>query len=123
MRRTSFDAPETWEGLLGALDQNEQARLHQPSFPSSHPSFPSSHPSFPGSQPSLPSSRSSPQKGFNDPDMMDIGAGKRSVSEEKAFFTLWSVVKAPLLLSVDLRGLPFEFKDIVLNQEVSRRSG
>lgn len=40
---------------------------------------------------------------FNDPDMLEVGNGKLSYEENKAHFTLWAMMAAPLILGNDLR--------------------
>lgn len=40
---------------------------------------------------------------FNDPDMLEVGNGKLTVDENKAHFTLWSMMAAPLILGNDIR--------------------
>lgn len=41
--------------------------------------------------------------GYNDPDMLEVGNGKLTVEENKAHFTLWCMMAAPLILGNDLR--------------------
>lgn len=41
----------------------------------------------------------------NDPDMLEVGNGKLTVDENKAHFTLWCMMAAPLVLGNDLRTL------------------
>lgn len=40
---------------------------------------------------------------FNDPDMLEVGNGKLTVEENKAHFTLWAMMAAPLILGNDIR--------------------
>ena len=40
---------------------------------------------------------------FNDPDMLEVGNGKLTYDENKAHFTLWSMMAAPLILGNDIR--------------------
>ena len=40
---------------------------------------------------------------FNDPDMLEVGNGKLTYEENKAHFTLWSMMAAPLILGNDVR--------------------
>ncbi len=40
---------------------------------------------------------------FNDPDMLEVGNGKLTYEENKAHFTLWSMMAAPLILGNDIR--------------------
>jgi hypothetical protein len=55
---------------------------------------------------------------FNDPDMLLIGNPGLSVSEQRAQMSLWAIFAAPLLISVDLRHMPQESREILLNSEV-----
>lgn len=41
----------------------------------------------------------------NDPDMLEVGNGKLTINENKAHFTLWCMMAAPLVLGNDLRKL------------------
>jgi alpha-galactosidase len=41
----------------------------------------------------------------NDPDMLEVGNGKLTPDENKAHFTLWCMMAAPLVLGNDLRKL------------------
>lgn len=41
----------------------------------------------------------------NDPDMLEVGNGKLTAEENKAHFTLWCMMAAPLVLGNDLRNL------------------
>lgn len=41
--------------------------------------------------------------GWNDPDMLEVGNGNLTVEENKAHFTLWAMMAAPLILGNDIR--------------------
>lgn len=41
--------------------------------------------------------------GYNDPDMLEVGNGNLTVDENKAHFTLWCMMAAPLVLGNDIR--------------------
>lgn len=56
--------------------------------------------------------------GWNDPDMLEVGNGDLTVAEQRAHFTLWCLMKSPLLLGNDLRDLPDEVLEIITNKEV-----
>lgn len=43
--------------------------------------------------------------GFNDPDMLEVGNGNLTYEENKAHFTLWCMMAAPLVLGNDIRKL------------------
>jgi hypothetical protein len=53
----------------------------------------------------------------NDPDMLEVGNGKLTPDENKAHFTLWCMMGAPLVLGNDLRKLLDGSKksDVILN--------
>lgn len=66
---------------------------------------------------------------YNDPDMMQVGNGNLSETENKAHFTLWSMLSAPLILGNDIRnfvteegeeltGKEKQVFDIVTNEEI-----
>lgn len=42
---------------------------------------------------------------FNDPDMLEVGNGNLTIDENKAHFTLWCMMAAPLILGNDIRTL------------------
>lgn len=44
--------------------------------------------------------------GWNDLDMLEVGQGGMTDDEYVAHFTMWAVVKSPLLIGADLRKLP-----------------
>lgn len=54
---------------------------------------------------------------WNDPDMLEVGNGM-SVNEDRAHFSLWAMLNAPLILGNDLRNMSEETKSIILNKEV-----
>ena len=54
---------------------------------------------------------------WNDPDMLEVGNGM-SVSEDRAHFSLWAMLNAPLILGNDARNMSEETKAILLNKEV-----
>ncbi|MCH5321429.1 MAG: alpha-galactosidase [Eubacterium sp.] len=43
--------------------------------------------------------------GWNDPDMLEVGNGKLTENENKAHFSLWCMMAAPLMLGNDIRKL------------------
>jgi alpha-galactosidase len=53
---------------------------------------------------------------WNDPDMMEVGNGM-SVSEDRAHFTMWCMLAAPLIAGNDLRNMSQETIDILTNKE------
>lgn len=54
---------------------------------------------------------------WNDPDMLEVGNGQ-SVNQDRAHFTMWSMLAAPLILGNDIRSMTQETKDILMNAEV-----
>ncbi|KAJ3649622.1 hypothetical protein Zmor_021353 [Zophobas morio] len=52
---------------------------------------------------------------WNDPDMLLIGNYGLSYEQSKAQMTIWTILASPLLMSVDLRTIKPEFRDILLN--------
>lgn len=53
---------------------------------------------------------------WNDPDMLEVGNGM-SVAEDRAHFSLWCMMAAPLILGNDLTAMTQETLDIILNRE------
>lgn len=54
---------------------------------------------------------------WNDPDMMEIGNGM-TVNEDRAHFSLWAMMAAPLIAGNDLRNMSPETIAILTNKEV-----
>lgn len=54
---------------------------------------------------------------WNDPDMLEVGNGM-SFSEDKAHFSLWCMLAAPLMAGNDLRNMSDQTKNILTNKEV-----
>jgi len=55
---------------------------------------------------------------FNDPDMLEVGNGKLTVNENRAHFSLWCMLNAPLFLGNDLRTMPVSVVEIITNKEM-----
>ncbi|CAH4029122.1 alpha-N-acetylgalactosaminidase [Pieris brassicae] len=55
---------------------------------------------------------------WNDPDMLLIGNYGLSVDQARVQMAVWSIMAAPLMMSVDLNTIKDEFKDILLNDKV-----
>ena len=53
---------------------------------------------------------------WNDPDMMEVGNGML-VSEDRAHFSMWCMLAAPLIAGNDLRNMTPETIDILTNKE------
>ena len=58
--------------------------------------------------------------GWNDPDMLEVGNGGCSIEEYKSHFSMWAMLKAPLIVGNDIRGLSAddEALQILSNEEV-----
>jgi len=54
---------------------------------------------------------------WNDPDMLQVGNGSWSLTEQRTHFSLWSIMAAPLLIGTDLRDATPQTMDILLNKE------
>ena len=54
---------------------------------------------------------------WNDPDMLEVGNGM-SVAEDRAHFTLWCMMAAPLILGNDLTNMSDETLAIITNRDV-----
>lgn len=54
---------------------------------------------------------------WNDPDMLEVGNGM-SVNEDRAHFTMWCMLCAPLILGNDIRTMSAETKAILTNRAV-----
>jgi alpha-galactosidase len=81
--RTTGDIGPTWNSITKILDQNNQ--WHEYAGPG----------------------------GWNDPDMLEVGNGKLTYAEQKSHFTLWCLMKAPLLLGNDLRQMENSTLEII----------
>ena len=54
---------------------------------------------------------------WNDPDMMEVGNGM-TVAEDRAHFSMWAMLAAPLIAGNDLRNAGRQTMDILTNKEV-----
>ncbi|MDR3451874.1 MAG: glycoside hydrolase family 27 protein [Rhodoferax sp.] len=55
---------------------------------------------------------------WNDPDMLEVGNGELSLAENRAHFSMWAMVAAPLLAGNDLTKMTPEVKAILTNRDV-----
>lgn len=55
---------------------------------------------------------------WNDPDMLEVGNGGMTAAEDRAHFSLWCLLAAPLITGNDLRSMSAETKEILTNREV-----
>ena len=56
--------------------------------------------------------------GWNDPDMLEVGNGGMSNDEYTAHFSLWSILKAPLLIGCDLNAMSADTLSTLKNEEI-----
>lgn len=56
--------------------------------------------------------------GWNDPDMLEVGNPGMSLSEQRAQFSLWAEMAAPLIAGDDLTTMPAAVRDILTNRAV-----
>lgn len=57
---------------------------------------------------------------FADPDMLEVGVANLSLAEQQSHFALWVMVKAPLLLAMDLDTISDETLGVIRNRELIR---
>lgn len=86
--RTTGDIEDRWDSVLDVLDRNN--RWHKFAGPG----------------------------GWNDPDMLEVGNGGLTHTQDKSHFTLWCLIKAPLILGNDLRSMSQETLEIISNKEI-----
>lgn len=55
---------------------------------------------------------------WNDPDMLEVGNGKLTDAENRAHFSWWAMLAAPLLAGNDLAHMPPGVKNILTNRAV-----
>jgi len=56
--------------------------------------------------------------GWNDPDMLEVGNGNMTYNEEKAHFTMWCMLSAPLILGNDLLDMSDETLNILSDEDL-----
>lgn len=56
--------------------------------------------------------------GWNDPDMLEVGNGNMTEEEYRSHFSIWALMKAPLLIGCDVRFLSDKRLKILGNEEV-----
>lgn len=86
--RTTDDIEDTWESMTSIADINDKWAAY----------------AGPG--------------GWNDPDMLEVGNGGMTYQEYRAHFSIWALMKAPLLIGCDVRNMTAETYEIVTNKEV-----
>lgn len=55
---------------------------------------------------------------WNDPDMLQVGNDSLTFEENKAHFSLWALLAAPLMLGNDIRNMTDEVHAILTNKEI-----
>ncbi|MDK8181760.1 glycoside hydrolase family 27 protein [Paenibacillus sp. UMB4589-SE434] len=55
---------------------------------------------------------------WNDPDMLEVGNGGMTDTEQRSHFSLWSIMAAPLIAGNDISSMTQATKDILMNPEV-----
>jgi Alpha galactosidase A/Alpha galactosidase C-terminal beta sandwich domain len=58
-----------------------------------------------------------PKLGWNDPDLLNVN-NNLNLGENRVYFGLWSIMKAPLILSTDFLTLDTRILEIITNQDV-----
>ncbi len=54
---------------------------------------------------------------WNDPDMMEVGNGGMTQNEDRAHFSMWCMIAAPLIAGNDVRDMSKETLEILTNQD------
>ncbi|XP_044455288.1 alpha-galactosidase 3 isoform X1 [Triticum aestivum] len=86
--RTTDDIQDTWKSMTDIADKNNKWASY----------------AGPG--------------GWNDPDMLEVGNGGMTFAEYRAHFSIWALMKAPLLIGCDVRNMTSETIEILSNKEV-----
>lgn len=86
--RTTTDIYDSWKSLLVNLDDNAEL------WPYAAPG------------------------GWNDPDMLEVGNGGMTDDEYRSHFTLWSIMKAPLIIGCDPRTMSAATYNTLTNSEI-----
>lgn len=55
---------------------------------------------------------------WNDPDLLEVGNGGMTAGEYRSQFAIWSLMKAPLLISTDVTSMTSETLGILSNKEI-----
>ncbi|KAJ8761530.1 hypothetical protein K2173_001665 [Erythroxylum novogranatense] len=86
--RTTGDIKDSWESLTSIADENNKWGRY----------------AGPGR--------------WNDPDMLEVGNGGMSLEEYRSHFSIWALMKAPLVIGCDVRSAGKETLRILSNKEV-----
>lgn len=57
---------------------------------------------------------------WNDPDMLEVGNGATSNAEDRAHFSLWCIMAAPIICGNDIRTMNEYTRSVLINGEVIR---
>ena len=55
---------------------------------------------------------------WNDPDMLEVGNGKLTAGEDRAHFSMWAMLAAPLIAGNDIRKMTKDVVEVLTNKEV-----
>jgi len=86
--RTTGDISDSWNSMISRADQNDKWAQY----------------AAPG--------------GWNDPDMLEVGNGGMSTTEDETHMSLWCLMKAPLLIGCDVSNMSADTLRILTNSEV-----
>jgi len=86
--RTTGDISDSWGSMIGKVDENEPLWSY----------------SGPGA--------------WNDPDMLEVGNGGMTTDEYTTHFSLWALMKSPLLIGCDVTNMSTATVNILTNDEV-----
>ena len=86
--RTTGDIRDTWDSMISRADENNKWANY----------------SGPGA--------------WNDPDMLEVGNGGMTNTEYETHFSLWCLMKAPLLIGCDMRKMDSNTLRILTNHEL-----
>ncbi|CAA0820979.1 Alpha-galactosidase 2 [Striga hermonthica] len=56
--------------------------------------------------------------GWNDPDMLEVGNGGMNAKEYRSHFSIWALMKAPLIIGCDIRSMDNVTLALLSNEEV-----
>ncbi|XP_021750610.1 alpha-galactosidase-like isoform X2 [Chenopodium quinoa] len=86
--RTTGDIQDTWNSMIDIADKNDKWASY----------------ARPGA--------------WNDPDMLEVGNGGMTKEEYRSHFSIWALVKAPLLVGCDVRSMDQATLELLRNKEV-----
>ncbi|KAH9290100.1 hypothetical protein KI387_034217, partial [Taxus chinensis] len=86
--RTTGDIEDKWDSITSRADQNDKWAAY-----------------------------AGPGK-WNDPDMLEVGNGGMTLEEYRSHFSIWALIKAPLLIGCDISTASKETLEILGNKEV-----